>query len=100
MKRVFICSPYSGDVKHNVQAAQGYCLEALIEGCAPFASHLLYPQMLNDANPVEREWGIQAGLEFLLTCSEVWVYGQPTEGMKREIAFAEAAGIPVIERQP
>lgn len=44
MKRVFICSPFSGNVEKNIEEAQRLCREAAEEGYAPFAPHLLYPQ--------------------------------------------------------
>lgn len=38
--------------------------DSLLRGEAPIASHLLYtqPGILNDDDPGEREWGIDAGL--------------------------------------
>ena len=35
---------------------------ALARGEAPIASHLLYPQVLDDADPFQRQQGIAAGL--------------------------------------
>lgn len=60
------------------------------------APHLLYPQILNDSVPEEREIGIHLGLEILERCEELWICGdQMSAGMKREAAYAKARGIPV-----
>lgn len=61
MKRVIIESPYQGDIERNVRYAQACMHECLMHGESPLASHLLYPQVLNDRIPFERELGIEAG---------------------------------------
>ena len=61
---VVIESPYAGDVTANVAYAQRAMLDALHKGLAPFVSHLLYTQVLDDLLPQEREHGISAGLAF------------------------------------
>ena len=40
---------------------------------------------------------MDAGLQLLLMCSEVWVFGldHPSEGMQEEIALAIRHGIPI-----
>ena len=43
---VYICSPYSGNVTANVQAAREYCRIAVEKGYIPVAPHLLYPQFM------------------------------------------------------
>ena len=56
----------------------------------PVASHLLYPQILNDNDPKERELGLLFGLALLRSCDEVWVFGNRiTAGMREEIDKAE-----------
>lgn len=61
MKRVIIESPYAGDIDLNVAYANACLLDSLRRGEAPFASHLLYPQVLDDATTHERAQGIAAG---------------------------------------
>jgi hypothetical protein len=99
MKKVFICSPFSGSDKSlNIERAQRYCLNAIRKGCAPFAPHLLYPQFL-DETPDQRKLGMDAGKQFLLYCDELWVCGtEVTSGMTEEIDLAKTAGIPVITK--
>jgi hypothetical protein len=94
VKRVYICSRYAGDVQEHVDTAQHLCLLALEDGYAPFAPHLLYPQVLDDDKPEERELGMSAGLAFMAVCDEVWVYGADgiSAGMRREIDEARRLG--------
>jgi hypothetical protein len=61
MKLVIIESPYAGDVERNTKYARRCMLDSIRRGEAPFASHLLYTQVLDDADPAEREQGIQCG---------------------------------------
>lgn len=98
MKRVVIESPYAGDIERNVRYAQRAMAFALRSGAAPFASHLLYTQCLDDSVADERELGIFAGLEFVRDCAETWVFTDYgiSSGMKRGIKAAQAAGRPVI----
>lgn len=96
-KLVYICSPYAtGDVEENVCRAREYCRLALKNGYIPVAPHLLYPQFLRDEDPEEREQGLSCGLALLDVCAEVWVFGQISKGMLREIEYAENKNIPVL----
>lgn len=96
MKLVYICSPYAGDIENNLRFARAACRYAAEQGCAPVAVHLMYPQILDDAVPAQREIGIRMGLRVLATCNELWICGSRiSHGMKCEIAEAERLGIPV-----
>ncbi|BFK28428.1 hypothetical protein NSB24_07520 [Blautia coccoides] len=92
-KKIFICSPFRGDVKGNSAKAAGYCRRAYEEGCLPIAPHLLFPQFLNEDSLKERVDGIAMGMDLLLGCDEMWVFGEATEGMEQEIRFAVEHGI-------
>lgn len=59
---VIVESPYAGDVEGNVAYARACLADCLRRGEAPLASHLLYPQVLDDLLPAERAKGIAAGL--------------------------------------
>jgi hypothetical protein len=96
LKLVYICSPYAGNIEENIRFAKAACRYAMKQGCTPIAPHLLYPQFLNDAVPIEREAGIQMGLRVLASCEELWVCGNYiSTGMEKEIAEAKRLGIPV-----
>lgn len=96
MKKIFICSPYRGDTKSNLQKAYQYCRGVIEKGYLPIAPHTIFPNYLDDDNPDEREMGIQMGLELMKDCEEIWVFDDATEGMKKEILVAEELGIPII----
>ena len=96
---VYICSPYAAltmhGVRKNIAAARSFCRYAIDHGCNPVASHLLHPQYLNDDDPKEREMGLEFGKALLAHCSEVWVFGKISKGMKAEIEYAKRLRIPV-----
>ena len=59
----------------------------------PVASHLLYPQILNDADSEERFLGTMFGLALLKDCREVWFFGSGmSAGMQREYDEAMRLG--------
>jgi len=62
VRTVIIESPLAGDVQRNERYARAALLDSLKRGEAPFASHLLYTQVLDDRNGFERGIGIEAGL--------------------------------------
>ena len=88
-RKVYVASRYAGDVEANVKAAIRYCRLVIDRGYMPIASHLLYPQILRDDDPVERELGILFGLALLRDCDEVWVFGEVSPGVAREIEEAK-----------
>jgi len=86
---VYICSPYSGDIETNVEAAKKYSRLAVDKGCIPLTPHLLFPQFLDDDIPEERELGLFFGNILMSKCSEVWVFGERiSAGMESEIKRA------------
>ena len=96
--KVYVASRYAGDVERNVAAAVRCCRFAIRKGCMPVASHLLYPQMLRDNVPEERELGTVFGLALLALCDEVWIFtdgGGLSPGMAAEEHEAKKLGKPV-----
>ena len=94
IRKVFVCSPYAGCVKANVHNARMYSRFVFLCGCMPITPHLMYPRFLEDKDTKERDAGIQMGLILLDYCNEIWVFGQKiSNGMRREIAYAESHGI-------
>jgi hypothetical protein len=95
-KRVYICSPFKGNVARNVKNAKIYCRFAYEQGYVPIAPHLFYPLFLDDTDKQERAAGIRYGLESLWQASELWIFGQYiSEGMRAEIELAEDLEIPI-----
>lgn len=68
MKLVIIESPYfnknNNIQNYNIQYARECMKECLYNNEAPYLSHLLYTQILDDNIPEERIFGINAGFEF------------------------------------
>lgn len=81
-KIVYVASRYAGDISANATTAISYCRYVIDQGCMPIASHLLYPQMLNDNIPAERELGL--------------TFGNISSGMIGEIEEANRLNKPVI----
>ena len=96
MRKVYICSPYRGDVEGNVGNARRYCRMAVDNGFIPVAPHIYFTQFLDDSVEKERKTGIEAGIQLMLECDEVWVFGGPTEGMRKEMECAEKHGMKIV----
>lgn len=73
-KLVVIESPYSGNIERNRDYARAAMVDSLQRGECPIASHLLYPQVLFESVPAQRELGIQAGYAWMALCDLVAVY--------------------------
>jgi len=99
MKRVFICSPFAGDIERNVEIAKKLCCMAMDQGYAPFAPHPLYPRFVDDHDPKERSAGISCGLAYMETCSEVWAFtgNGISKGMQQELSHAREIGKTIVE---
>lgn len=92
-KLIYIASPYAGDIEANTAFAKKACRYAIHQGHTPIAVHLLYPQMLDDAEPTEREIGLRLGHRVLEVCDELWCCGDRiSSGMAREIEEAQKLG--------
>ena len=101
---VIIESPFKGrtpeeEIK-NIEYARKVMRDSLYRGEAPFASHLLYPQMLDDADEDERRMGIEAGLRIGRLADRTVVYTDRgiSPGMEYGIKRAEYEGRPVEYR--
>lgn len=93
---VYVASAYSGDVATNTEKTKQYCSFALQQGQIPLAPHLMFPQFMNDDDPVERELAIFMDVILLGKCDELWVFGdRVTEGMKVEIDVARKRRQPI-----
>ena len=99
MRLVILESPFAGDEQANIDYARLCVRDSLMRGEAPIASHLLYtqPGILDDTDPEERQWGIDAGLAWkaVAQASVVYLDHGVSRGMAYGIAAAEKAGIPV-----
>ena len=87
---VYICSPYSGNVNHNIEMARKYSRFAVDKHYLPIAPHLLFTQFMNDEIPEERETAIFMNFVLMSKCAEIWVFGDViSAGMQAEINRAK-----------
>lgn len=100
--RVFVCSPYRAskthtEVEHRLIALK-LCKVVCEAGHAPFAPHLFYTQFLRDAVEAERNFGMEAGREWLRQCNELWIWDRAgaSSGMRGDIAFAADMGVKIV----
>jgi hypothetical protein len=100
VRRVFVASPYAGDVESNLRYLEACLRDCFAREEAPFAPHRLYPGILDDGKADERALGIRAGLEWLDVAEALIVYEDlgVSHGMKHEIAAATAAQLPIVYR--
>jgi len=98
---VIIETPYAApDVTENVAYARDCMADSLARGEAPFASHLLYPQVLDDYDPTQRLLGITAGLAWAARSHATVVYTDRgiSSGMAMGIELATQLGHPIEYR--
>lgn len=91
MNLVVVESPYAGDIPNNLTYARRCLRDCIARSELPFASHLLYTQVLNDAELSDRERGIRLNLEMITRCDYVVVYSDLGEspGMLQAINHAK-----------
>jgi hypothetical protein len=73
-KRVIIESPYSGEVERNKAYLKVCMLDSITRGEAPYASHKLYTDVLDDNDKDERRLGIELGFAWLKVADLVAFY--------------------------
>nr|WP_325300218.1 hypothetical protein [uncultured Dysosmobacter sp.] len=101
-RKIYVCSAYRSDdpsiMIRNVNDAMAECRKIAMEGDIPICPHLYFPQFLNEADPRQRAFGMQAGLEVLRQCDEITVLIREriSEGMDGELRFAaNELGLPL-----
>ena len=96
MKKVFVCSPYRGDIEANTKLAK--FAATIINAChdLPIVPHLYFPQFLDENDQNERIQGIKLGVELMKGCDLIWVVGTKiTSGMEYELNAAKEYKVPV-----
>lgn len=93
MKLVYICHPFAADPAGNAERVRRICEELKHHG-VPLAPHLLLPGFIDEVT--ERDLALQHCMRLVAACDEVRAYGEPTEGMRLEIAEARRLGIPLL----
>lgn len=84
-------------IDRNVRYARRAMLDSLERGEAPYASHLLYTQVLDDATPEQRQHGLEAGWAWQSSADAIVVYTDwgISAGMQAAI---DMAAVPVEYR--
>jgi hypothetical protein len=98
MRLVILETPYNSPTPEGVEANIRYARECMVDclfrGEAPFASHLLYTQILDDRIPSARTQGIECGFAWAAKADAVVVYQDLgiSPGMQLGIDRAQALG--------
>ena len=80
-RRTYIATPFAGASHVSPDVRRRYTLSALADSIgrkeAPIAPHLLYPLVLDDADPEQREIAMLMGRAHLEGCLTLAVYVDP-----------------------
>lgn len=91
MRLAIIESPYRGDIERNLAYLRQCIRDSVQRGESPYASHLILPGALDDADPVERDRGIRCGYAWWRYAHIVAFYVDLgwSEGMKKALHRAK-----------
>lgn len=104
MKAVVAASPWKAADQITADRNREYALrvmaDSLARGEAPFLSHLLYTQILDDSDIEDRRLGLFAESRWIKKADKLVVYQDygTSKGMKDSIAFATDNAIAVEYR--
>lgn len=90
-------SPFAGDVESNRAYLQRCIQDSLSRGEAPFASHQMYTDALDDEDPKERQLGMGAGFAWMAAADQVAFYADRgfSPGMIAGMENAQKLGLTV-----
>ena len=99
-KKTILESPYSGDVEKNIDYAKKCLRDSLERDECPFASHLLYTQVLNDRDKKERWLGMSQAFEWYEFADQMILYIDLgiSKGMLLGVKQAVKRNIPIFKR--
>ena len=75
LPKVYVVSRYAGNVIVNTAEAIRYCRYVIGQQRIPIASHLMYPQILDDNSTNEREIGRSSGRRYWHYAMRYGVFG-------------------------
>lgn len=70
---------------------------AIASHAIPICPHLYLSTLLDETTIGGRNIGREMGIELLRRCDEIWVFGEPSEGMRAEIEEAKSLQLPIVE---
>lgn len=92
MKLIYVCSPYRGEVRRNIENAKKHCMRILEGGNVPLCVHLFLNEMTGlSEKKGDRNTLLELGKLYVRMADELWVFPNPkvSEGMIGEIKLAE-----------
>ena len=100
-EKVYACSPYRGNGDGDIQFHESFAAAICrflhdTRGVLPIATHLFFPRFLNDNDPQQRDWALEAGRMAIEKCDYVYcaaLGGVVSDGMAQELEHAAARGI-------
>lgn len=94
LKRVFLASPFAGEIERNQIYLERALADSFARGEAPLAPHHSYPYVLADSDPAERALGMSAGAAWMSVATTLVVYVDygVSRGMQAELDLWEATG--------
>ena len=95
MATVFVSHPFSTEPEANQALVAAIARRLAHEGHVPVAPQIYLPRFVDEITERDRAMRICLGL--LSLCDEVRVYGDPSAGMRVEIAEARRLGIPIVD---
>mgnify|MGYP002869011704 CR=1 FL=1 len=90
---VYIASAYSGDIESNTKKSVRYSRAAIERGASPINPILNLTGVIDEST--DRETAMAIDLLLLSRADALWVYGEPTAGMRIEILEAKRLGLPI-----
>ncbi len=103
MRRVFLESPFAGDVAQNIDYARACVRDSLQRGEAPTVPHLLYTQegILRDEIPQERQLGIAAGFVWrdAAVATVIYIDRGVSRGMVEGVLDSISKNVPIEIRR-
>lgn len=100
-EKIYICSRYRGntpaEIEFNKKVARYFCRQLITMGYMPIAVHLYFTQFLDDNNDIERNIGINLGIENLKECDgylKIVIDGIESEGMSEESQIIQEIRLP------
>ncbi len=106
MRFVIIESPFAGPEPQNMIYAREAMLDSLQREEAPFLSHLLYTQVLDDNSATQRRQGIEAGLaigeraDATVVYTDLGISAGMARGIREAILYGREVEYRTIRRWP
>jgi hypothetical protein len=92
---VFICYPFSCDPVESQAQVAAIARQVSSEGYLPIPPQIVLPKFIDEATV--RDLALKLCLALVALSDEVRVFGEPSAGMRLEIAEAHRLGISVVD---